>query len=73
MGGPRSRKWREDSTASSRTWSFTWILEGTHGETGNFIKLGGWEEWRLSDSLLVTESRGRFDAVEYDRQIAEGL
>ncbi len=32
---------------------------------------GGWEEWMLSDDLLVRESLGRYDAVEYDRQIAE--
>ena len=52
---------------------FLWTLEGTHFETKNFVKVSGWEEWRLSDSLLVAESLGRFDAVEYDRQIAEGL
>lgn len=52
---------------------FLWTLEGTHGETGNSVKVGGWEEWLLSDNLLVSESLGRFDAVEYDRQIAEGL
>ncbi len=52
---------------------FLWTLEGTHGETGNSVKIGGWEEWLLSDSLLISESLGRFDAVEYDRQIAEGL
>ncbi len=52
---------------------FLWTLEGTHVETGNYVKVGGWEEWRLSDNLLVSESLGRFDAVEYDRQIAEGI
>ncbi len=52
---------------------FLWTLEGTHFETGNFVKVGGWEAWRLSDNLLVAESLGRFDAVEYDRQVAEGV
>ncbi len=52
---------------------FVWTLEGTHSETGNYVKVGGWEEWTLSDDVLVRESLGRFDAVEYDRQIAEGV
>ncbi len=52
---------------------FLWTLEGTHSETGNYVKVGGWEEWVLSDDVLVRESLGRFDAVEYDRQIAEGI
>ncbi len=52
---------------------FVWTLEGTHSETGNYVTVGGWEEWMLSDDLLVRESLGRYDAVEYDRQIAEGI
>ncbi len=52
---------------------FLWTLEGTHSETGNVVKVGCWEEWTLSDAVLVSESLGRFDAAEYDRQIAEGI
>ncbi len=52
---------------------FLWTLEGKHSETGNFVKVGGWEEWALSDDVLVRESLGRFDSVEYDRQIADGV
>ena len=52
---------------------FLWTLEGRHSETGNAVKVAGWEEWTLSDDVLVQASLGRFDAVEYDRQVAEGL
>ena len=52
---------------------FVWTLEGTHSETGNFVRVGGWEEWRLSGNLLVHESLGRYDGAEYDRQVANGL
>ena len=52
---------------------FVWTLEGTHSETGNYVKVGGWEEWTLSDNVLISASLGRFDAVEYDRQVAEGI
>jgi uncharacterized protein (TIGR02246 family) len=51
---------------------FVWTLEGTHSESGNFVKVGGWEEWLLSGDLLVRESFGRYDAVEYERQVAHG-
>ena len=51
---------------------FVWTLEGTHGETGNVVRIGGWEEWLLSADLLVRESRGRYDAAEYERQVANG-
>lgn len=51
---------------------FIWTLEGAHSETGKNVRVGGWEEWLLSDNVLVSESRGRFDAVEYDRQIDQG-
>ena len=52
---------------------FLWTLEGRHSETGNAVKVAGWEEWTLSDDVLVSASLGRFDAVEYDRQVAEGV
>jgi uncharacterized protein (TIGR02246 family) len=51
---------------------FVWTLEGTHSETGNAVRVGGWEEWLLSGDLLVRESLGRYDAVEYARQVARG-
>ncbi len=55
---------------------FLWTLEGTNsgpGGTGNRVKVSGWEAWRLSDEVRVIVSDGRFDAVEYERQIAEGV
>jgi uncharacterized protein (TIGR02246 family) len=52
---------------------FMWTLEGTNKDTKNFVKVSGWESWRLSDDILVVESDGRFDAEEYDRQIREGI
>ncbi len=62
-------------TAANRA-VFLWTLEGTNngpGGTGNRVKISGWEAWRLSDAVLVIESDGRFDAAEYERQIAEGI
>ncbi len=52
---------------------FLWTLTGTHSETGKPISIRGWDEWWLSEELLVEISRGRFDELEYDRQITEGV
>lgn len=52
---------------------FLWTLEGTHSETGKTVKVSGWEEWTLTDDVLVGASLGRFDAAEYNRQVAEGV
>ena len=51
---------------------YFWTLEGTHYETGKFIRITGWQNWVLSDDLLITEADGGYDADEYDRQVREG-
>ena len=51
---------------------FNWTLEGQHSETKNYVKVPGWEEWELTEDGFVAVSRGRFDAAEYDRQVAGG-
>lgn len=55
---------------------FMWTLEGTNsgpGGSGHAVKISGWEAWHLSDAVRVIESDGRFDAAEYERQLAEGI
>ena len=37
------------------------------------VSVPGWEEWDLDADLKVKTSLGWFDAVEYDRQIQEGI
>ena len=52
---------------------FLWTLEGTNsgpGGTGNFVRISGWQTWRLPDDLLLLETDGGFDAADYDRQLA---
>ncbi len=63
----------DDSRTAGHNAIFVWTLEGKHSETGNSVKVRGWEEWTLSDNILVSSSLGRFDAMEYDRQVAEGI
>ena len=52
---------------------YFWTLEGTHSETGNFVRIPGWQNWILSDDLLIVEADGGYDAREYERQVQNGL
>jgi uncharacterized protein (TIGR02246 family) len=60
---------REDATA------FHWTLIGTHtgpGGTGNRVRISGYELWKI-DNGLIAESKGHFDAAEYERQLKQGV
>ena len=37
------------------------------------LRIAGWQDWRLSDDLLIVEADGGFDAADYERQIREGI
>ena len=55
---------------------YLWTLEGTNsgpGGTGNFVRIAGWQNWQLSDDLLILEADGGFNAADYERQIREGV
>ena len=55
---------------------YHWTLTGTNtgpGGTGHSVHISGYEEWTLSAGGLIERSLGHFDAVEYARQIREGV
>lgn len=55
---------------------FMWTLEGTKSGpdgSGHAVEISGWEAWLLSDATRVSVSDGRFDALEHERQVAEGI
>lgn len=54
---------REDRIA------FHWTLTGTHAETGNHVRISGYELWKINNAGLIAESSGHFDAADYDRQL----
>jgi predicted ester cyclase len=59
---------RGDATA------FHWTLIGTNtgpGGTGNRVRISGYELWKISDDGLIAESKGYFDAADYERQIKD--
>ena len=54
---------------------YHWTLTGTNtgpGGTGKFVKISGFEEWRLGPDGLIAESLGHFNAADYERQLNAG-
>ena len=51
------------STASYAV--YLWTLKGIHAETGNYVKVSGWKNWRLGEDGLIADSVGNFDAEDY--------
>lgn len=52
--------------------AFHWTLTGTNtgpGGTGNKVKISGVELWQFDAAGLIQESKGSFDADEYNRQL----
>jgi predicted ester cyclase len=52
--------------------TFHWTLTGTNtgpGGTGKRVRISGYELWKIDNDGLVAESKGHFDAAEYERQL----
>jgi hypothetical protein len=49
--------------------AFHWTLTGTYTETGNSVRISGYELWKIDKDGLIAESQGHFDAADYERQI----
>ena len=55
---------------------YLWTYEGTNngpGGTGHAVRFSGWEKWTFASDGRIEVSDGRFDAAEYERQLAEGI
>jgi hypothetical protein len=52
--------------------TYHWILTGANtgpGGTGKPVRISGYEEWRFGSDGLIAESKGHFDAADYQRQL----
>ena len=52
--------------------AFHWTLIGTNtgpGGTGKRVRISGYELWKIDNDELIGESKGTFDAAEYERQL----
>lgn len=55
--------------------AYHWTLAGTNtgpGGTGRPVRISGHEEWRFGADGLISESKGHFDASNYERQLKAG-
>ena len=55
--------------------NYHWTFKGTNtgpGGTGNAVDFSGSESWIFSETGLILESLGRFDATDYENQLAFG-
>ncbi len=51
---------------------YRWTLTGTNtgpGGTGATVNISGYEEWAVGPDGLIANSRGNFDAADYERQL----
>ena len=51
---------------------FHWTFTGTNtgpGGTGNPVRISGYELWKMDKDGFISESKGRFDAADYERQL----
>ena len=54
--------------------AFHWTLTGTNtgpGGTGNKVRISGYELWKIDNDGLIGESKGNFDAADYERQLSQ--
>lgn len=52
--------------------AFHWTLTGTNtgpGGTGNKVQISGYELWKIDNDGLIAESKGNFDAADYESQL----
>lgn len=55
--------------------TYHWTLTGTNtgpGGTGRAVRISGHEAWRIGRDGLIAASEGRYDAADYQRQLAGG-
>jgi steroid delta-isomerase-like uncharacterized protein len=52
--------------------AFHWTLTGTNtgpGGSGKRVQISGYELWQIGGDGLIAESKGHFDAADYERQL----
>jgi hypothetical protein len=49
-------------------WTFTGTNTGPGG-TGNPVRISGYEDWKIGSDGLIADSKGHYDAQDWDRQV----
>ena len=61
-------KLKNTRTGTEFHWTFTGTNTGPGGK-GNRVRISGYELWQMNSDGLIGESKGHFDAAEYERQL----
>lgn len=69
---PDIQVFMDDLVVIDEVVEYHWTFTGTSAETGNSVRIPGFEEWTIGADGLIAESRGHYDQAEYDRQVREG-
>ena len=51
---------------------YHWTFIGTNkgpGGTGNQVRISGYEDWKIGSDGLIADSKGHYDAQDWDRQM----
>ncbi len=51
---------------------YHWTFIGTNtgpGGTGKQVRISGYEDWKISADGLIADSKGHYDAQDWDRQV----
>jgi len=51
---------------------YHWTFIGTNtgqGGTGNEVRISGFEDWKIGQDGLIADSKGHYDARDWDRQV----
>ena len=48
---------------------YMWTFTGHDAQTGNPLRISGWEEWDLDENMKITSALGWFDGDDYQRQV----
>jgi nuclear transport factor 2 (NTF2) superfamily protein len=62
----------DDLVLSDDVAEYRWTFTGTSAETGKWVRIPGFEEWKIDADGRIASSRGNYDQAEYERQLREG-
>jgi predicted ester cyclase len=61
---------RNTPTGTEFHWTFTGTNTGPGG-TGKKVRISGYELWKIDNEGFIAESKGHFDAADYERQLGK--
>jgi predicted ester cyclase len=61
-------KLEDTPTGTEFHWTFTGTNTGPGG-TGKRVRISGYELWKIDNDGFIAESKGHFDAADYERQL----